>query len=336
MSEISHLPSEVIELVFSHLSYSDLGRAMQVCRKWEEVGCQPVFWRDFQLVINFKKNFEEIEFCLEGKRFSCIRRFKLLDTFLRSFGDEYREKSQIDMCLLYGLRIEDVLDKHRGDDEYRRKKFQLIWQLPRLESLDLTEYNFSSIDPDDFSIFPLNLKSLIIHGPVEINTALTSVQTQALFAGLKDQNNLTELKIVVDEWKDVDKDNFASVINSLENVELRLEDDESLLLEVLIDTMGGQDTKLRKLVLYDTDLFHIDAKKLSNALNKVESVYLCGTMLPGEALEEILKQISEKTCLKSLKITFSKGFDYEEAVEDIPDLEDLISEARLKLDSFIL
>jgi len=323
MSEISHLPTEVIELIFGHLSYSDLGKAMQVCHKWCEVGCQPGMWREFQLVVNFKKNLKEIELCLESKRFSFVKRFKLVDNFVRQLSLMASDDRSVP---------ESILSLHRGD-ESRRKKFQLIWQLPRLESLDLSEYNISSIDPDFLTDFPLNLKSLTMNGVKESNTGLTMWQTQELFAGLINQENLTELKISEDDvvW-DVNKIIFGYVINKLENVELRINSGLRQL-EALIEFMDSQDTKLRKLSMYGTCFSYIDAKKLSNAFNKVESLYLFDTMMSRGMLEVILKQIIEKTCLKSLQIIFFRE-DYEFAVEGIP--EDLISEAGKKLDSFLL
>jgi len=347
MSAISHLPSDVIELIFSHLSYSDLGSAMRVCQKWCEVGCQPLMWREFPLVVNFNKNLEEFELCLKGKRFSFVRRFKLVDNFVRDLcltGNDVRHQIKtMDRTV-----PESILSQHRAD-ESRRKKFQLIWQLPRLESLDLSEYNISSIDPDFLTDFPLNIKSLTMNGVKQSNTGLTPGQAQALFDGLKNQEKLTELKISEDDLKDVDKDLFASVINKLENVELRFssrdfgqinaENVELLTslhfgqFEALIGVMEAQDTKLRKLSIYD-GLYHVDEKKLSNALNKVESVYLYD-FIGVEVFEMLLKQIIiDKTCLKSLRINFCEAFDYDDAVEDIP--EDLISEAGKKLDSFIL
>jgi len=323
MSEISHLPSEVIELIFSHLSYSDLGSAMQVCQKWCEVGCQPVMWREFQLVVNFEKNLEEIELCLESKRFSFIRRCKLVDNVVRGLSLMGSDERSVP---------ESILFQHRAN-ESRRKKFQLIWQLSRLESLDLSEYNISSIDPDFLTDFPLNLKSLTMNGVKHSNTGLTPGQTQALFVGLKNQEKLTELKMPEDELRGVDQDLFASVINKLENVELRFSSGFRQF-EALIDFMKSQGTKLRKLSLYEAWFDLMDAKKLSNAFNKVESLYLFDTMMPREVMEVILKQIIERTCLKSLTIIFCGEFEYEVAVEGIP--EDLISEAGKKLDSFVL
>ena len=47
--KVANLPVPVLEKVFSRLDWKDLGRAMMVCRRWEEVGGHPSLWTEFPL-----------------------------------------------------------------------------------------------------------------------------------------------------------------------------------------------------------------------------------------------------------------------------------------------
>lgn len=55
---ISHLPRELLHLIFCHLvpSFRDLANVMLVCRRWYQVGGDPVLWRTFTLVVNKPRN----------------------------------------------------------------------------------------------------------------------------------------------------------------------------------------------------------------------------------------------------------------------------------------
>ena len=60
--DISNLPLELLELIFSYLplvtinpfdsDFSDLASAMLVCRTWKSVGESEILWKEAKLVIN--------------------------------------------------------------------------------------------------------------------------------------------------------------------------------------------------------------------------------------------------------------------------------------------
>ena len=50
--KVENLPVPVLERVFSCLDWKDLGRAMLVCRRWQEVGGHPSLWTEFPLQLS--------------------------------------------------------------------------------------------------------------------------------------------------------------------------------------------------------------------------------------------------------------------------------------------
>ena len=46
------LPVPALEKIFSNLGWKDLGRAMLVCRRWQEVGGHPSLWAEFSLQLD--------------------------------------------------------------------------------------------------------------------------------------------------------------------------------------------------------------------------------------------------------------------------------------------
>ena len=67
--DISELPLEVLQLIFSHLpristnpfdsDFSDLATAMLVCRTWKSVAESEILWKDARLVISSSERFDQ-------------------------------------------------------------------------------------------------------------------------------------------------------------------------------------------------------------------------------------------------------------------------------------
>ena len=50
--KVSSLPAHVLEKIFSYLDWSDLGKAMLVCQRWNETGGHPSLWKNFALQLS--------------------------------------------------------------------------------------------------------------------------------------------------------------------------------------------------------------------------------------------------------------------------------------------
>ena len=81
--DISELPLEVLELIFSHLpritsnpfesDFSDLARAMLVCRTWKSVGESEILWKDARLVISSSERLDQFLAEQIPKRFRLVK-----------------------------------------------------------------------------------------------------------------------------------------------------------------------------------------------------------------------------------------------------------------------
>jgi hypothetical protein len=313
MAQISNLPQELIELILDHLLLPDLAQAMLVCRGWRELADhQPARWKDFQYVVH-QKNYGNVEVILTCKRFSQVKKLKLVDTFLN--GDE-----------ILNIRSEKV----------KNSCFKLIWQLPTLESLDLSDFNKGCIDPHVLSVFPPKLETLVIDGEwesVKNITGLTGVQASFLFTGMMDQDTLRELRIPELELDGVDPLVVATVVNKLERLEIR--EPECEYIEAIFGHMANE-SRLKEVEFHQLDLWnsYMDADILAIAVNKLEYAHFYAVMMHKDQLEKILRQTLVETKLKELVIGFWSKMDKVIAVRRIPD--DLIKAVEQKLDQFVI
>jgi len=320
MTKISSLPDELVEMIFDHLLLPDLAQAMLVCRHWRELADQPARWKDFDFVVH-QKNYENIDSVRTCRRFSQVKKLKLVDTFLN--GDER-------------LKIINY------EEKVKNRCFKLIWQLPTLESLDLSDFNIACIDPQVLSVFPKRLTTLVMYGhnpyptpeSVKNTTGLTTVQARALFTGMKDQDSLRELRIPEEELEDVDPNVIASVVNKLEILELRNPEGEQI--EAIFGLIAQEETRLKKVEFQQLDLWnsYMDADILASAVNKLKCAHLYAILMNKDQLEKLLKQILVETKLRELELVFWSKMDEGSAVRGIP--KDLIYAVQQKLEKFVI
>jgi len=304
----SILPKEMIWSVFSHLPFDDLARAMLVCRLWRDVGEQHARWRDFELVFTEEQNFGEVEEICRSNRFSQVRRLKLK---YPPNGAMWRKGGQNKISQL-------------KREKNKKKVFQIIWQHPTIESLELLNYNISCIDREVLSTFPPKLRRLTM-----IESGFTAEQAQSLFTEMKEQDTLADLQLEGEDLSEVDEDILAAVFNKLESLYLDDCELETEQLEAIFSVMTRK-SKLRTCKLTQIDLTEVDAKKLAISVNKLEDLDLEDVTLTKEQIEKVLRQVLVKTCLKRLVIRCEE--DEERRGEEIP--EKLTIEVAKKLDQF--
>merc|ERR1711936_710747 len=72
-TSILTIPSEILLKIFENLQHDDLGNVMLVCKRWSEVGEDPVLWKNFKLVVN-DENIDKFIEILETKRLKNVRK----------------------------------------------------------------------------------------------------------------------------------------------------------------------------------------------------------------------------------------------------------------------
>ena len=101
--KVENLPVPVLERVFSCLDWKDLGRAMLVCRRWEEVGGHPSLWTQFPLQLS-AANLRSL------KRYSKIRRLAWIKSVTIAFVKCGKDQKQKKKDKLETLNREFVLN----------------------------------------------------------------------------------------------------------------------------------------------------------------------------------------------------------------------------------
>ena len=72
--KVANLPLPVLEKIFSYLDWKELGRAMLVCKSWEEVGGHPSMWTQFPLQLKaFRPHWRRLKEFVKIRRLGWVK-----------------------------------------------------------------------------------------------------------------------------------------------------------------------------------------------------------------------------------------------------------------------
>ena len=206
--KLNDLPSEMLMRVFHWLPMRDLNMVVLVSRRWRSIGEDPSLWEMFRVMV---RNIDQVN-NLTIRRLQYVR----------------------EIC---------VLTDQTWQAGWLALFHTVVNHLPRLQSLDLSYNNLSSVEP---RLFARTVNSL---EEVKISlTYMTNVQAQELFTEMSQNTQLKKLDLSRNNLSSVDPTVLATGVSRLEYVDLRYTKLSIAQLTCIL-THVQEDTKLKKLFL---------------------------------------------------------------------------------------
>ena len=286
------LPPEMLEKIFSHLSHEDLNTAMLVCKTWNRAGEAPSLWSWITI-----KNVAQLPL----KRLQACQEVAVGDPWLRIPHPKKPEYGEI-ASISWNRLLQEIL-QHPG--------------LKKLTLYDPHTYNtwdtFSVLTGLDLGLFTQVLAKM---GEIDIHwlgrstlsrAAVGSVMNSLADSVLDGPSNLKRLvfRDVNYNGNDVDSVRFATALNKIETLEVKLSID---IVNLLLKAMMEEDTSVSSLsLLGNQDLSQLEPEHLFGVFDKLKEIGAFAYASPPQPhlVKTLFEKVAAGTNLKTLHYAVS-------------------------------
>ena len=279
----SKLPAEIMERIFRLLPPRTLRMVVLVCRRWRELGEDPLLWCQLCLTVNERNMLRNL---LSSRRLQEVRKLiiktpltgKELQSVMRHPG---LRELEISRCNAHGAKV----------------VFSDLSENSQLKSLDISFNDLSSVEPGLLAVAIKRLETLNVQ-----SGRLTTKQTESMFAAISEDSQLKSLNITSNDLYSVKPGLLARAVNILETLNMRyigltMQQTDSIFAAIT------EDSQLKSLDISINDLSSVEPRLLARAVKNLETQNVESGRLTTEQTESIFAAISEDSQLKSLDIS---------------------------------
>ena len=270
-TSIGNLPSEILVKIFENLIHEDLANVVLVCRRWLEIGEDPILWKEFRLLVN-DCNVENLNKIIGIRRLVNIREVMFENCVLKNSNILALKKSNINKII---MSKSDTFD---FDCDVTKVSANLFAEtINNLETFEF--YNW--------------------------DIKMTQSQLTQLFAKMSIETKLKKLEILNDQnLYNVPHQELAIALNNITNLTLMcqdIHDDSEFSFEPFLNQMKIK-TDIKELDISYNDLSYISRDLLSSSLNYIEKLNLFHTELTDLQLLSLFEVMNQGTAIKHLDI----------------------------------
>ena len=166
------LPAEMMERIFRLLPPRTLRMVVLVCRRWRELGEDPVLWCQLCLAVN-ERNLSFMSEMLSSRRLQEVRKL-IIET-------PVTEEELQSVMRHPGLRELKIVERMLRIPEYL---FTAVNEVSQLKSLDISWNDLSSVEPGLLTRAVTMLESLNVSEGL-----LTTQQTESILAAIREHTH---------------------------------------------------------------------------------------------------------------------------------------------------
>ena len=268
---IISLPCEILMKIFEHLSHKDLAHSSLVCQRWRTIGEDPIFWKNFKLLVN-DENIEHFHEIIMMRRLS-----------------------NVPSIMFENIVLED------GHLQALKKTRIVNVRMSRSDTFDL-DCDSTRISANIFAEVINNLETFDFYN---WDIQLTEPQLTQLFMKMREGTRLKKLEVLNDQnLHKIPQNTLAVGLNKIRSLTLMCQDiheESQFSFEHFFSHMKIE-SNVEELDISYNNLSYIAPDLLSTALNKVEKINLFHTELTEAQLESLLTRMSKGTAVKNLDI----------------------------------
>jgi len=318
-AKMSDLPNELVRDIFLLLSLEDRKSAVLVCRRFRNVGEDPVLWKfsvikitcgeDIQKlshrrILNVQKisvypfydwnpqQLEELfQATLELPKLKQIQ--SLCDMDVRSVNPQLLGKavSRLEVIILHGVFMATT------NDQMREIFSQMAENGLTKKRLTLRNIDFRPLELDSGVLAKAMTRSeKLVIGSVSIR----SDQTQKLFESMVENNQLKDVDFSSTHLNTVTKEMFGAALAKMEKVSLRLVA-PAIQIRALFEEMS-RNSSIKSLALSEASVSMVDPKMLARVLSKLGQVSLNTNILTNEQARELFGELRHNCRLNILDL----------------------------------
>ena len=281
------LPPEMMERIFLLLPLRSLKMVVLVCRRWRELGEDPVLWSQLWLTVNERK-LSFMSEMLSSRRLQFVMML-IIETPLT---EEVLQSVMRHPGLSHLKLLQDTLTS-QGAELF----FSAISEDSQLKCVNISKIDLSSVDPRLLAGAVKKLSCLHVD-----SVHLTEQQTESIIAAICQGSKLKHLRISESNLSSVNPRLLAGAVKKLETLDVGYGKHLTTKQIEAIFVAINQGSQLKTLDISYNDLSPVNPMLLAQAVNKLVIVKMWFGKLTPNQTKSMFEAITKDSQLKSLEL----------------------------------